>query len=163
MLTGVFDRPDRRGLLANVALTLVAVIVVNGLIFGLGWNQSQNSPIDPSFAPPGWVIGLVWIVLFGCMGAARWLLVRRGDRHGTLGARGVVALLVACLIFPFYTALPDSAVLGLVGTIMTLMLAVGVAWYAWRASNRAALLVGAVVAWLSFASVLSVRIVQLNA
>ena len=159
----VFNLPDRRGLLANVGLALLTVIVVNGMIFGFGWNQSTDTPIEPSFAPPGWVIGSIWLALFMGMGAARWLLVRRSQQNGVTGARLVVLLMAACLIYPFYTIAPDSTFAGLIGNLLTLLVAAGVAWYTWRISTRATALVLAVAVWLSFAAFLTVRILQLNA
>jgi len=34
--------------------------------------------IKPSFTPPGWVIGLVWTILFTLMGISLFLVWRKG-------------------------------------------------------------------------------------
>lgn len=158
----ILNRSDRSGLWINVGVAIVTVVALNGIIFSLGWNQSNDTPIEPSFAPPGWVIGAIWVVLFGLMGAARWLLARRGDAAGIRGSWWVVALMAACLIYPFYTISPGSTQRALIGNLVTLVIALAAIAFVRRASTTATALVVPVALWLAFAAVLTVRILQLN-
>lgn len=40
----------------------------------------------PAWAPPGWVFGPVWTVLYGLMAVAAWLVWRRGEQADVRGA-----------------------------------------------------------------------------
>lgn len=144
MLAALND-PGRRGLVANLLVWVGAVLALNGLVFGLGWNTRTSAPL-PAFAPPGWVIGCVWVGLFTLLAVARW---RLADRPGPQG--WVTALLLACLAFPVYAQAPGSAWAAFAGSVGTLLLAgfvtarAGPAWW----------LVLPTALWCGFASVLT--------
>ena len=139
------NAPGRRGLVANLAVWLGAVLVLNGLIFGLGWNTRSAAP-DPWFAPPGWVVGLVWVGLFALLAAARWRLHARPGRRAW-----VTGLMLACLAFPLYAQAPGSVWAGFVGSVATCVLAAVVA----ARAGPAAGLVLPTALWCGFASVLT--------
>ncbi|ENZ94025.1 tryptophan-rich sensory protein [Xanthomonas fragariae LMG 25863] len=44
----------------------------------------------PAWAPPGWLFGPVWTVLYGMMAVSVWLVWRRGGWAGAAGSGGVV-------------------------------------------------------------------------
>lgn len=141
------------GLAANLAVFVGAPVVVNGLIFGLGWNRTSGPQTG---LPPGWVVGSIWVVLFAGMGAARWLLVRSGEGRGVEWVSGVGVL---CLLYPVYTRGFSDLTAGLVGNLMTLVVAVPVAVYAWRRQRGAGGCLVPLVAWLAYAAFATARIV----
>jgi translocator protein len=149
------NSPARSALSLNVLLMVGATIVLNGLIFALGWDSSTASAAakTPAFAPPGWVVGLVWTaILFPLMATARWQLNAYAEPSAS-GARAVVtALLVCCLLWPFYSLALGSLTGGLIGNLLT----IGIAGYAiWRVrpiSRNTALLIVPVVLWVMFAT-----------
>jgi len=145
----ILDRPDRRGLVANVAAAVIIVGILNGLIFGLGWQA--NSQDAPGFLPPPIVIGLVWCALFPCMALARWELNRvNGTR---LDKSWMIVLFLACAFYPFYTAGLNNDLIGEVANISIEVIAVGLAArYIGRAPRATAWLVPLCL-WLGFASV----------
>ncbi len=144
-MLAALNAPGRRGLAANLAVWLGLVVVLNGVIFALGWNTRSNSPV-PWFAPPGWVIGLVWVGLFTLLATARWRL------HARPGSRAwVTGLLLACLAFPFYAQAPGSVWAGFAGSVGTGLLAAVVAT---RAGPAAGLVLPTAL-WCAFASVLT--------
>jgi hypothetical protein len=85
---------------ANIVIPVILALATNGLIFALGWQQPDRD-IQPAFAPPGYVIGIVWTVLFALMGCARGLASRQGDRRTV---RLLTILIGLCLAYPFYRA-----------------------------------------------------------
>jgi len=133
-------------LAANLAVFVGAALVVNAIIFGLGFPGAAG---DPS-GPPGWFIGLAWAVLFAMFGAAHWRL--QALANASAGRVGLVAFAMLCLIYPFYTLGLSSCSIGLLGNIVTALAAVLLVRRIWPASATAALLVAPVIPWLVFAS-----------
>jgi len=125
-------------------------LVLNGVIFGLGWNrQSADAKDQIAGLPPGWAVGTIWMVLFTGMGVARWLLLTRAPR-GLAEGPSVLAFL--CLLYPLYTSgLQDNHV-GLIGNVLTAVVAVPLAVMVWRWSREASGCLAAVCAWLVYAA-----------
>jgi hypothetical protein len=132
------------GLAANLAVFIISPLVMNAIVFGLGWDRASASVAG---VPPGPVVGAIWMLLFTGMGVARWLLVRANRG----GAEWVSLLAFVCLLFPLYTAGLRNMVVGLVGTLLSAALAIAVTRSAWSRSRQAAVCVSAVCAWLLYA------------
>ena len=74
---------------------LVGLIAWIILCYGAMWVGAHPSPgewyarlIKPTFTPAGWIIGLVWFVLYSTMGIAAW----RATVCRPVASRGAVAL-----------------------------------------------------------------------
>lgn len=133
------------GAAAAIALSLA----VNAVVFAFGWNDGANADA-PSWAPPGWLVGGIWVVLFGLMGAARQLTPTNALRTS------IDALILASASYPLYTGGLESQVVGLVGNLVTLAFAVFVtAALVARDERTPAALLLPLLAWLAFASVLT--------
>jgi tryptophan-rich sensory protein len=148
-MISLLDRPDRSGLVANVAGALGIVIILNALIFGLGWQDS--SARAPAFLPPPIVIGAVWLALFPCMALARWEL-NRGVAVRTDKA-GLIVVFALCAAYPFYTGGLNNDLVGEAANVTLMLLAAGLAARYLRRIPRAAAWLVPLVLWLSFASV----------
>jgi translocator protein len=158
----LLNRTDRLGLVSNVVTFALLALVGNGIIFALDWSLSSDSTeLQPTWAPPGWAIGMVWLVLLAALGAARWFIVREDKRH-TSGAVWVTGLAVFCGLYPFWTLAFDSRLTGLIGNVLTLFLAGWVMVKVRNISKQATAIVALVVAWVIFATVLLLRLIQLN-
>lgn len=160
-MTNAFERNAVWSLLANVAMTVTIAAAINGVLAALGWNQPPHEKW-PDFAPRGATIGVVWIVLFAAMGAARWLLMRSESPQGAARANAVAALIALCLAYPFYTHFLGSHVTELAGNIVTFAFAAWLLMRARRSSPLAAVLIGCVMGWIAFATVLVFALVRLN-
>ena len=138
------------GLGANLAVFVGLPLVLNGVIFGLGWNRAGGMQVG---LPPGWVVGSLWVVLFAGMGTARWLLLRAArGREEQRRVEWVSLLAFLCLLYPLYTVgLRDDRV-GLVGNVLTAMVGIGVAVFAWKRVRAAGAWLAAVCAWLMYAA-----------
>jgi len=135
-------------LAANLIGSIVLVLVLDGLIFGLGWDLRSAVPTDM----PGWFVASVWIMLFALMGLARWHLATIDDRSKSRGVVIVTALIVLCAAYPFYALLTGSRIAGLAGNIITIVVAAAAMYGIWPLSRKAAILVFPVVPWVTFAS-----------
>lgn len=145
-----------RGLALNIGVALGAVLLTNLLILLFNPSQMTTPAETYRFEPPGWVIGLVWTLLFAALGLSRWLIL--GTRVGqTKGADWIVLLLLLCAAYPFYTLGLRSPVMGLIGNAVTCVFALWVANRVRQRSVTAAWLISSVAAWVAFASVLIVE------
>ena len=157
-MRGPLNRPDRLGAVVNAGAAVLAAAATNGLIGVLGLNGAGEGLREPAFAPPGWFIGGMWVVLFALMGTARWAAVRDGARGG---GWWVVGLLALCVAYPFYTGGFDLLP-SMIGNVVTLVAAAAVALRLRRTSRTAALLIVPVVAWVAFACVLTGTQIAIN-
>lgn len=141
---------------------LLAVLVVAG-VGGLAAGNASAQYADlrqPSFAPPSWVFGPVWGVLYLMIGVAGWLLWRAGGWGPALTA-WVVQLVLNLAWTPLFFAadllgwaLAEIVVL-LVAVVLTLALS--------RSRSRlAAWLLVPYLAWVGFATVLNAAFWHLN-
>jgi tryptophan-rich sensory protein len=107
----------------------------------------------PSWAPPAWVFGPVWSVLYALMAVAAWLVWRspgpRGTALGLFGVQLVANALWSWLFFAWH-----RGALAAVEILVLLALIVATVAAFWRASRLAGLLLVPYLLWVSFASVL---------
>lgn len=116
----------RGGLLANIGVLIVATFVINGFLFAAGWaTPNSTGARQMPMIPPGAVVGMIWTVLLGLMGAARWVYVQRSGDHGWRSWTPD-ALAVLCIAYPFYTGGLQRNDAAFWGTVLTLIVAVAV-------------------------------------
>lgn len=133
-----------------------------------GWASASAGDfyrdlVRPPWAPPGWLFGPVWSVLYTLMGVAAWLVWRRA---GFAGARGALLLFVAQLAAnALWTWLFFAWRLGALAfaEIVVLWLLIAATALAFdRIDRRAALLLLPYLAWVGFACALSFATWRLN-
>lgn len=112
--------------------------------------------IRPLWAPPGWLFGPVWTVLYILMAISAWLVWREGGFRKT-GA--VLALFVFQLaVNAFWTWLFFVWHLGAMAfaeIVFLWLLIMATAFLFWRRNRAAGALLIPYFAWVSFASVLT--------
>ena len=152
-LRTAFVRAEGRGALAaNVAVLLTATIAINGFLFAVGWaTPGRHMPM----IPPGAVVGLIWTVLLGLMGAARWVYVQRSGDHGWRSWTPYM-LGALCIAYPFYTGGLQRNAAALWGTVVTLIAALIVMLVLRRRDARSPWLLVPTAVWGGY--VLSVMI-----
>ena len=144
-------------LVSNILLFYVILFVVNIPAPFLGLNFDESAADTVSFAPPGFVIPIVWWILFTLLGAARFLVLRRGNAPDTDSAL-LLGLAVLCAAYAYYTLGLEkltgisSLWFGLFGNIAVIAAATYVVWRLRRAVPAASLLVAPVVLWTLFAT-----------
>lgn len=149
------------GLLGWLALTFVGAAL--GAAASVQAGTFYGQLVRPAWAPPGWLFGPVWTGLYLLMGIAAWLVWReRGFRE----ARAALALfLVQLALNALWTwlffawrmgALASIEILVLWGLILATLLAFR------RVHPLAAALLLPYLAWVTFASALTLAIWRLN-
>jgi translocator protein len=119
--------------------------------------------VQPPWAPPAWLFGPAWTVLFLLMSVAAWLVWRE---HGTARARLALGLfgvqlvanaLWSWLFFAWRLGGPAFA-----EVIVLWLLIAATAWQFWRLHRLAALLLVPYLAWVAFASALNFTLWRMN-
>jgi benzodiazapine receptor len=119
--------------------------------------------VQPSWAPPGWLFGPVWSVLYTLMAVSAWLVWR--DR-GFAGARSALVLFIVQLAvnalwsWLFFAWHLGGAALGEIIILWCLIVATIVCFQ--RINKLAAILLYPYLAWSTFASTLTFSIWRLN-
>ena len=149
------------GLLGWIVITFIASAF--GAVASIQAKEFYRQLNQPSWAPPSWLFGPVWTLLYTLMAIAVWLVWRNG---GLRQNRAAIVLFLLQLAFNavwswlFFAwrlgglAFADILVLWiLVATTVILF---------WRTSRTGASLLVPYLAWVTFAAVLNVSVWQLN-
>ena len=96
-------KPNRRGLIQLLLISLGITTVINGILFTFNINQSVTQPIKPEYPllPSSWMIGLIWTVLIGFMAYTQWLLIKKTRDRALLFL--VPILFLNCVLYPLYS------------------------------------------------------------
>jgi len=145
--------------LAGFALAVLAAAVVGSLAATSSRETYERLDLPP-FAPPGWVFGPVWTVLYALIAVAGWLVWREVGIDRSIAAYAVQLALNALWTPIFFAG--DRYGVALVEIVLLLAaLVVTLAMFA-RRSHTAALLLVPYVAWVGFATALNAGIVLAN-
>ncbi|CAN5407942.1 tryptophan-rich sensory protein [soil metagenome] len=148
----LIDRPNTTALVLNISIAIGLCLAINSVIFGFGFDTTEND-VAVWFAPPGYVVGAMWVLLFALIGLSRYLLNASGDfAAGT--KVWTVGLLLFCLAYPIYTIGFQSEIIGLIGNIATIGLTIYVMSRTLKFSRAATFLLAPIVVWVSFASLI---------
>ena len=165
MASNIFLRPRAGfGRLAIYLLIFVgAALALNGWIFStgaIGWSRGLS---NPDWAPPGAVIGAVWVGLFALMAIALWCVDRFGmDARKDFARAGIVAQYLLNMSWTWaYFGLQNVAN-GFYVTVAAWALGVVVLVATFRAARAAGLLLLPLQGWLTFALALSWAAWRLN-
>jgi benzodiazapine receptor len=122
------------------------------------------SLIKPAFTPPGWVIGLVWVILFTLMGISLFLVWRKGMERPEVKAALTVfaAQLIVNILWSlaFFGLKSPLAGIVVIVVLWTLILLTVIKFL--PLSKAAALLLVPYILWVSFAAFLNITIWRLN-
>ncbi len=149
-------------LILSIALAQAAGVV--GSIFTVSSVGTWYATLTlPSFSPPSWVFGPVWVTLYTIMGVAAFLVWRQRQKKAARTALWVygvhLVINAAWSVIFFGLQRPDLA------CIEILLLLAFILWTTvlfWNTDRRAGWLMVPYLAWVSFATVLNVAIWLLN-
>jgi tryptophan-rich sensory protein len=149
------------GLLGWLLLVFTAAAV--GAFASADASEFYRNLARPSWAPPGWLFGPVWSVLYALMGVAAWLVWRA---RGFAGARSALFVFIVQLAanalwtWLFFGWRQGGLAFAEILLLLTLVLATIVLF--WRINKLAAVMLMPYFLWLSFASGLTLSMWQLN-
>ena len=149
------------GLLAWLLLTFSAAAV--GGFASASAGDVYRELVRPPWAPPGWLFGPVWSVLYLMMGVSAWIVWRK---QGFAGAKLALVLFVTQLVanalwtWLFFVWLQGALALAEI-LLLWVLIAATIASFWWFSKLAAALLLP-YLAWVSFASALTLALWRLN-
>ena len=156
--------PDEQLLIGWIAF-VVLVGFLPGSINGRS-REGYSELKQPSFAPPPWLFGVAWTILYALMGVAAYLVQIEGGFF-VVGVNRLALVLFLALqvvlaawsfVFSGRQRLGLSVVVVLVGLVLSIVVGVLFA----SLSTLAAVFVFATSAWLAFASILAYSLFALN-
>ena len=149
------------GLIGWLAVSFIASAI--GAVASLQADQFYTKLIRPDWAPPPFIFGPVWTVLYALMGVAAWLVWRA---EGFRAARVALTLFLIQLIpnaawtWLFFAWQQGGLAFWDILLLWVLIVATMIAF--WRIRPVAGFLLVPYLLWVSFASVLNYAMWQLN-
>ncbi|MFD7658254.1 TspO/MBR family protein [Actinosynnema sp. NPDC059797] len=138
----------------------VAAAAVIGALAATSSAAEYERLATPSWAPPSWLFGPVWTVLYVMIAVSGWLFWKRCGTTWELGLFAAQLVLNAAWTPLFFAAGRYGWALVDIIALLVLILALIVAFG--RRHRPAALLLVPYLAWVGFATALNASIVGLN-
>jgi benzodiazapine receptor len=155
--------------LRTQALGLAGWLAASFITGGIGAFASARAAAfygqldQPSWAPPAWLFGPVWSVLYVLMGISAWLVWRR---HGWRGASTALKLFLAQLganaLWTWLFFAWRQGALSLAEIVLLWLLIAATMITFWRLHRVAALLLVPYLVWVTFAAALTFSLWRLN-
>ena len=149
------------GLVGWLVLTFAAG--ATGAIASVTAQTFYAQLVQPAWAPPAWLFGPVWTVLYIMIGVSAWLVWRaHGLRRARLALTLFVAQLVANALWTWLFFVLHQGALSVLEILLLWALIVATIVAFSRLYRPAAWLLLPYLAWVSFASALTWSIWRLN-
>ncbi|HDQ40307.1 MAG TPA: tryptophan-rich sensory protein [Desulfonatronum sp.] len=149
------------GLLAWLAVTFIAAAI--------GSAASVNAPFfytqvaKPAWAPPGYVFGPAWTVLYILMGLAAWLVWRVKKFKSACAALSLYLIqLVFNALWSWLFFVWNLGLLSFIDILVLLVLILITTFYFWRIKPLAGALLMPYLIWVIFAAFLNFSLWRLN-
>jgi tryptophan-rich sensory protein len=118
---------------------------------------------QPAWAPPPWLFGPVWTILYALMAIAAWMIWRSGGFHANRTALSLfLAQLALNALWSWLFFAWHRGALAFVDIVLLWLLIVATLVAFWRVRPLAGALLIPYLFWVSFASALNYSVWQLN-
>ena len=154
-------RPGWAVLASIIAATLLAALL--GSVASFDAPEFYQELAKPSWAPPAWVFGPAWTILFVLMAASAWLVVKGralSSSRSALTLYGTQLALNAIWTWLFFHWHLGAAAFVEVLILLAMVVITARAFY--RVKPLAGWLMAPYIAWVSFASLLTYSVWQGN-
>ena len=142
-----------RGLLGWLTLCFVAAAI--GGLASANAGNFYNQLVQPSWAPPAWLFGPVWSVLYAMMGVAAWLVWKeQGWQKARMALSVFVVQLAANALWTWLFFVWHVGAVAFAEIALLWVLIAYTVWAFWRVSRLAGALLLPYLVWVSFASAL---------
>jgi tryptophan-rich sensory protein len=123
---------------------IVLAVIMNYIIFTNHWNKMSTSN---DYLPPGSVIGSIWVIIFGLLGYAHFILY---SNKKWLASGCIVGLLLFCISYPLLTNGLSNLKFGNILNSLTLILSFVVSIIVFDASRSAFYYMLPLLVWASY-------------
>ena len=134
-----------------------------GAIASIQTREFYDKLVQPEWAPPGWLFGPVWSVLFALMAISAWLIWRDGGfaKHKNALTLFIIQLIPNVLWSWLFFAWSKGA-LAFTDIVLLWMLIAATICSFWKISRLAGAMLIPYLLWVSFATFLCYSTWQLN-
>lgn len=134
-----------------------------GAIASINAKSFYAQLIQPVWAPPGWVFGPVWTVLYTMMAIAAWLFwCNGGFRRNKTALSFFLMQLILNALWSWLFFYQQSGALAFAEIIVLWIFITRTLWGFWKTRKAAGALLIPYLAWVSFAAWLNFALWQLN-
>ena len=85
----------------HVFVPIFLALAMNGWIYAIGLNKYSQRDTENPLIPSGYIIAIIWTILFGLMGYTHYLL----HNANSVASWSLVGLIGFCLAYPLITGL----------------------------------------------------------
>lgn len=104
----------------HILIPVIAAIIMNGIIYTFGINKAMMSEKQNPYIPPGYIIGIIWVIILGLLGYVHYLLYEKYNSI-TFSSLLIIFVILFCISYPLITGLKAKS--GLLLNLLTLILA----------------------------------------
>jgi len=134
-----------------------------GAVASIQAKSFYSQLAQPAWAPPPWLFGPVWTVLYALMAIAAWLVWRTGGfRANRIALSLFLVQLVLNALWSWLFFAWHLGALAFADIVFLWVLIVATLVFFWRVRPLAGALLIPYLLWVSFASVLNYSVWQLN-
>ncbi len=87
--------------LYHIITPIILALLVNGIIFTFKFNDTKPR----KYLPPGYIIGTIWMIIFGLLGYVHYLIYKENNNKITFTSLYIIFIIIYCLAYPFITGL----------------------------------------------------------
>jgi benzodiazapine receptor len=160
--TAALSRNRRLAGLAGWLLLCFAVSAI-GALASIQAQAFYGQLVQPDWAPPGYVFGPVWTILYAMMAIAAWLVwCKGGFRENRLALSLFLAQLAVNALWSWLFFAWFLGALAFADIMLLWLLIATTLWAFWRRHLLAGMLMLPYLFWVSFAAMLNFSVWQLN-
>ena len=146
-----------------ISISIPLVIGLTSAYLTAGTMEAYKKLVQPSFAPPGWIFGPVWLILYIWMGYASY---RVWKNRSNVKIKSALTFYGTQLVFNFFWSLIffryQMRGFAFVEILILLILIVVTTIKFYKIDKIAGYLLFPYLAWVSFASLLNYSVWMLN-
>lgn len=131
----------------HIGFPIFLASFMNYVIFSNHWNKISTKN---NFLPPGYIIGLIWTIIFGLLGYVNYLLYVNKQ---WMASFSIIALLLFCICYPLFTIGLSNLKIANVLNSVTLILSFVVAIVVFDASRNAFKYMIPLLVWASYVNI----------
>ena len=98
---------------------IILACILNFIIFFNKWNKQKINP----YLPPGYIVGIVWIIIFGFLGYSYYLIFNKYKKL-TLALVSLILMIIFSLLYPFLTQKFNNETMSRFLNILTLIFSI---------------------------------------
>lgn len=125
---------------------ILLAIFINIILYAFGLSnrtsvKMSSTTLNNKFAKYGYLIGIIWTIIFGFIGYTYYLLYKESNKYFTPGTIAIILYLIFALSYPFatsrFTKLTD--ILNVISLLFAFILIIIVGNEYWIASKKKSL------------------------